>query len=202
MYYATVAAAALHQVLLRSLGEDKVVAQNGASGLFCVLFVALGVVNRPTLLAATMLGYLMSDSTSVTTAGYALHHAVTAMLLLVSLRGNGAYDDPTIVLGGYGEASTILLCVADTFKQRPRLQKAYPRLNQAVRYAFALMFLLFRGPGLDRQPPRRPGRSHRAKRDVDRAGQEDVARPRESARPRSLPELARLLLSRDAVGGA
>ena len=44
MYYATVgAAAALHQVLLRSLGEDKVVAQNVASGLFCAAFVALGV---------------------------------------------------------------------------------------------------------------------------------------------------------------
>ena len=126
MYYATVAAAALHQVLLRTmtkaLRDDNVVAQNVASGLFCVLFVALGVADRPTLLAATMLGYLISDSTSVTTAGYALHHAVTAMLLLVSLRGNGAYDDLTVVLGGYGEASTVLLCVADTFKQRPRLQ--------------------------------------------------------------------------------
>ena len=70
MYYATVAAAAaLHQVLLRSLGDDKVVVQNVASGLFCVLFVALGVVDRPTLLAASMLGYLISDSTCVTTAG-------------------------------------------------------------------------------------------------------------------------------------
>ena len=103
MYYATVAAAALHQVLFRTmtkaLRDDNVVAQNVASGLFCVLFVALGVCNRPTLLAATMLGYLISDSTSVTTAGYAVHHFVTAMLLLVSLRGNGAYDDLTIVLG-------------------------------------------------------------------------------------------------------
>ena len=72
------------------------------------------------------------------------HHAVTAMLLLVSLRGNGAYDDLTIVLGGYGEASTVLLCVADTFKQRPRLQKAYPRANRAARYAFALAFLVLR----------------------------------------------------------
>ena len=93
MYATVAAAAALHQVLLRSLGDDKVVVQNVASGLFCVLFVAL----------------------------------------------------------------------------------------------------------LDRQPPRRPGRSHRAKRDVDRAGEEDVARPFESARPRGLPELARVLLSRDAV---
>ena len=119
MYYATVAAAACHQVLLRSLGEDKVVVQNVASGLFCVLFVALGVVDRPSLLAASMLGYLISDSTSVTTAGYALHHAVTAMLLLVSLRGNGAYDDLTIVLGGYGEASTVLLCVVDCVENQP-----------------------------------------------------------------------------------
>ena len=143
--YATVAgAAALHQVLLRSLGDDKVVVQNVASGLFCVLFVALGVVDRPSLLAMSMLGYLISDSTSVTTASYAAHHAVTAMLLLVSLRGNGAYDDLTVVLGGYGEASTVLLCVADTFKQRPRLQKAYPQLNQAVRYAFALTFFVLR----------------------------------------------------------
>ena len=140
MYATVAAAAALHQVLLRSLGEDKVVVQNVASGLFCVLFVALGVAGRPTLLATSMLGYLISDSTSVTTAGYALHHAVTAMLLLVSLRGNGAYDDLTVVLGGYGEASTVLLCVADTFKQRPRLQKAYPQLNQFVRYAFAFAF--------------------------------------------------------------
>ena len=46
----------------------------------------------------------------------------------------------TQVLGGYGEASTVLLCVADTFKQRPRLQKAYPRVNRAARYAFALAF--------------------------------------------------------------
>ena len=67
MYATVAAAAALHQVLLRSLGEDKVVAQNVASGLFCVLFVALGVSDRPTLLAATMLGYLISDSASVTT---------------------------------------------------------------------------------------------------------------------------------------
>ena len=144
MYYATVAAAACHQVLFRSLGEDKVVAQNVASGLFCVLFVALGVADRPTLLATTMLGYLVSDSASVTTAGYAIHHVVTAMLLLVSLRGQGAYDDLTVVLGGYGEASTILLCVADTFKQRPRLQKAYPRVNRAARYAFALAFFALR----------------------------------------------------------
>ena len=43
MYATVAAAAALHQVLLRSLGEDKVVAQNVASGLFCALFVALGV---------------------------------------------------------------------------------------------------------------------------------------------------------------
>jgi len=50
MYATAAAAAALHQVLLRSLGEDKVVAQNLASGLFCVLFVALGVADRPTLL--------------------------------------------------------------------------------------------------------------------------------------------------------
>ena len=69
MYATVAAAAALHQVLLRSLGDDKVVVQNVASGLFCVLFVALGVVDRPTLLAASMLGYLISDSTSVTTAG-------------------------------------------------------------------------------------------------------------------------------------
>ena len=131
MYYATVAAAACHQVLLRSLGEDKVVAQNVASGLFCVLFVALGVADRPTLLATTMLGYLVSDSASVTTAGYAIHHVVTAMLLLVSLRGQGAYDDLTVVLGGYGEASTILLCVADTFKQRPRLQQCTNQIRGA-----------------------------------------------------------------------
>ena len=148
MYYATVAAAALHQVLLRTmtkaLRNDKVVAQNVASGLFCVLFVALGVCNRPALLAATMLGYLVSDSASVTTTGYAVHHVVTATLLLVSLHGEGAYDDLTLVLGGYGEASTILLCVADTFKQRPRLQKAYPRANRAARYAFALTFFVLR----------------------------------------------------------
>ena len=50
MYATVAAAAALHQVLLRSLGEDKVIAQNVASGLFCVLFVALGVVDRPALL--------------------------------------------------------------------------------------------------------------------------------------------------------
>ena len=71
MYATVAAAAALHQVLLRSLGDDKVVVQNVASGLFCVLFVALGVVDRPTLLAASMLGYLISDSTCVTTAAYA-----------------------------------------------------------------------------------------------------------------------------------
>ena len=46
MYATVAAAAALHQVLLRSLGEDKVVVQNVASGLFCVLFVALGVARR------------------------------------------------------------------------------------------------------------------------------------------------------------
>ena len=56
MYATVAAAAALHQVLLRSLGEDKVVAQNVASGLFCALFVALGVADRPTLLATSMLG--------------------------------------------------------------------------------------------------------------------------------------------------
>ena len=43
--YATIAAAALHQFILRSLldavTDDKVVAQNVASGLFCSLFVAL-----------------------------------------------------------------------------------------------------------------------------------------------------------------
>ena len=49
MYATVAAAAALHQLLLRSLGEDKVVVQNVASGLFCVLFVALGVVDRPAL---------------------------------------------------------------------------------------------------------------------------------------------------------
>ena len=80
MYYATVAATALHQFLLRSLGvvvgDDKVVVQNVASGLFCALFVALGVAGRPTLLATSMLGYLISDSTSVTTASYAVHHCV------------------------------------------------------------------------------------------------------------------------------
>ena len=76
MYYATVAAAALHQILLRTmtnfkaLRDDTVVAQNVASGLFCCLFVALGVCNRPTLLATGMLGYLASDSASVTTAGF------------------------------------------------------------------------------------------------------------------------------------
>ena len=53
MYATVAAAAALHQVLLRSLGDDKVVAQNVASGLFCVLFVALGVVDRPALLATS-----------------------------------------------------------------------------------------------------------------------------------------------------
>ena len=51
MYATVAAAAALRQVLLRSLGEDKVVAQNVASGLFCAAFVALGVCNRPALLA-------------------------------------------------------------------------------------------------------------------------------------------------------
>ena len=76
MYATVAAAAALHQVLLRSLGDDKVVVQNVASGLFCVLFVALGVAGRPTLLATSMLGYLISDSTSVTTASYAVHHCV------------------------------------------------------------------------------------------------------------------------------
>ena len=51
MYATVAAAAAVHQVLLRSLGDDKVVVQNVASGLFCCAFVALGVADRPTLLA-------------------------------------------------------------------------------------------------------------------------------------------------------
>ena len=44
MYATVAAAAALHHVLLRSLGDDKVVVQNVASGLFCVLpHVRLGL---------------------------------------------------------------------------------------------------------------------------------------------------------------
>ena len=58
MYYATVVAAAVHQFILRSLRDavtdDQVVVQNVASGEFCVLFVALGVANKPTLLAARL----------------------------------------------------------------------------------------------------------------------------------------------------
>ena len=56
MYYSTLASAALHHVLLRSLGDDKVVARNATSALFCTMFVALGVANRPALLARSMLG--------------------------------------------------------------------------------------------------------------------------------------------------
>ena len=150
MYYSTLASAALHHVLLRSLGDDRVVAQNASSALFCTMFVALGIANRPRLLAKSMLGYLLNDTVSMVSGKvpssweYAAHHAVTGMLLLFSLRGNGAYDDMTIVLGGYGEASTVLLCIADTFKQRPSLRRAYPRLNQFVRYSFAFLFLALR----------------------------------------------------------
>ena len=53
MYYATIVAAAVHQFILRSLlaavTDDKVVAQNVASGLFCVLFVLVdqaGLISR------------------------------------------------------------------------------------------------------------------------------------------------------------
>ena len=49
MYYATVVAAAVHQFILRSLRDavtdDQVVVQNVASGEFCVLFVALGLLH-------------------------------------------------------------------------------------------------------------------------------------------------------------
>ena len=69
MYYSTLASAALHHVLLRSLGNDKVVARNATSALFCTMFVALGVANRPALLARSMLGYLVGDSASMALAG-------------------------------------------------------------------------------------------------------------------------------------
>ena len=69
MYYATVAAAALHQVLLRSLGEDKVVAQNGASGLFCVLFVlgcyCFGVLVWTGSLLVDQAGLIARNETSI-----------------------------------------------------------------------------------------------------------------------------------------
>ena len=150
MYYSTLASAALHHVLLRSLGDDKVVARNATSALFCTMFVALGVANRPALLARSMLGYLVGDSASMVSGRaafsweYAAHHAITGLLLLTSIRGDGAYDDMTLALGGYGEASTVLLCIADTFKQRPSLRRAYPRLNQLARYSFAFLFLALR----------------------------------------------------------
>ena len=90
MYATVAAAAALHQVLLRSLGEDKVVAQE--RGLGPVLRPVRGPRRRTDqpLLATSMLGYLISDSTSVTTRVTRFRGAVTAMLLLVSLDGGTA----------------------------------------------------------------------------------------------------------------
>lgn len=150
MYPSTAASTVIHYVLLRSLGNDKVVAHNTTSALFCTMFVSLGIANRPALLARSMLGYLIGDLASMLSGKvalsweYAFHHAITGLLLLTSIRGKGVYDDMTLVLGGYGEASTVLLCIADTFKQRPDLRKAYPRLNQIARYSFAFMFLAIR----------------------------------------------------------
>ena len=107
-YYTTLASAALHRAVLASLGNDRVVAQNGASALFCTAFVALGVANRPRLLATSMLGYLLSDSASMATGRfpfsweYLAHHGLAGALLLTSLSANGAYNDLTVVLGGTG----------------------------------------------------------------------------------------------------
>ena len=64
MYATVAAAAALHQVLLRSLGEDKVVAQNVASGLFCALFLALGVRRGAAARTRTTAGPSGTGSTS------------------------------------------------------------------------------------------------------------------------------------------
>ena len=43
-----------------------------------------------------------------------------------------------------GEASTIPFCLCDVFRHRPSLRKVYPRLNQATRYLFGLLFLALR----------------------------------------------------------
>ena len=149
-HFVTATSAAIHHVTLRSMGGDMVVAHNATTALFCMLFVALGITNQPTLLAKSMVGYLLSDSASMLSGKVAfswqqsVHHAAAGLLLCVSLNSDGLYDDITIVLGGYGEASTIPFCLCDVFRHRPSLRKVYPRLNQATRYLFGLLFLALR----------------------------------------------------------
>ncbi len=71
-------------------------------------------------------------------------HHVTSCVLIVYSSYNPNVSYFALHLCGIGELSTIMLCVADTFKNIPVLRRRSTRLNSCARVGFAISFFAVR----------------------------------------------------------
>lgn len=129
--------------------ENKILSRNIICfffSIFCIVYAALGDANT---LQELILAYFGTDTIIMIYnpvfqhKTYYIHHAFTCMLVLYNM-----YHPETnfylFHLGGYGEISTVPLCLADSFKNIPKLQDAYPTVNHYSRVSFAVLFLIVR----------------------------------------------------------
>ena len=127
----------------------EMVARNIWSGMYCILFTWCGIQFQVERLQYAQLGYVASDVLLMqrmpqfkTNENYIHHVCCFVLVTYTVLTGKCLYG--LIHLGGIGEFSTVLLAVADTFKNLPWLQRRFPRTNTFFRVCFFIAFVAIR----------------------------------------------------------
>ena len=129
--------------------ENKILSRNIFCfffGAFCIFYAALGDSNT---LQQIILAYFGTDTIIMMynpvfqQNSYYVHHAMTCMLVLYNMHHPNT-DYYLFHLGAYGELSTLPLCLADSFKNIPKLREEYPVVNHYSRISFAVLFFIVR----------------------------------------------------------
>ena len=150
----TIIHAFLNYLRYKNKSERLVFTRNVLAFCVCFTLTKYGIQchffdNDVTMLSVVMITYIINDCLNMIIYSIFqsyeawLHHVITICMVWYSST-NEHYDFVLIHLSGVGELPTIFLCVCDTFKHIPSLQRSYPKTNLYVRVLFVVSFIVVR----------------------------------------------------------
>lgn len=145
-------AAVLHGCTTYNYLECLTLVRNTLCFFFGLCGILFAFVESAELLRGVLLGYFGSDvlimfhNPVFYTKTFMLHHAMTFLLIFYNMYSPRS-DYYLFWLGGYGEISTLPLCIVDSFRHVPALKQQFPAWNQYARIAFTVSFLSIRVVG-------------------------------------------------------
>jgi hypothetical protein len=145
-------AAALHGYTTYNYQECLTLVRNGLAFCFGLCFILYAFMESAALLRSILIGYFASDMLIMVhnpvfyTKTFMLHHTMAFLLIFYNMYSPRS-DYYLFWLGGYGEVSTLPLCIVDAFRHVPALKQQFPAWNQYSRIAFTVSFLSIRVVG-------------------------------------------------------